>query len=149
LRALRLSQGPHGIVFERVALQSILIEGLALLGRYRQLCEQQREALRDAQARRDVFATVTMQIGAANLAWLVEDRPDLAHAALDASAEAWSPHGYHREHFWTLIARVALKLYTGNVQEAYDLACEVESRTRHVEAAMTYPLIPPYTPSTP
>jgi tetratricopeptide (TPR) repeat protein len=130
LRALRLAQGSHGLVFQRVALKSVLVESLAMVGRYRELCEYQREALRDAHARSDVYAMARMQVGAANLSWLVEDRPDLAQAALESFARAWWPHGYHREHYLAHMAQVSIHLYTGAIERAYDVACEFERRTR-------------------
>jgi tetratricopeptide (TPR) repeat protein len=129
-RALRIAQGPHGIVFERVTVQSVMVDGLALLGRYRELCECQREALRDARARGDVYAMATMQVGGSNLTWLVEDRPDLAQAALESFAQAWWPHSFHREHYLALVAQVSIHLYTDDLERAYAVACELERRTR-------------------
>jgi tetratricopeptide (TPR) repeat protein len=129
-RALDLATRVRGVAFERGALQSVLVEALALVGRYRRLSELQNEALRDAVTRGDVYATVSMQIGSANLRWLMDDRPDQAQEALEAATRVWSPHGYHREHFYSLMARIAVKLYAGELETARAFAEEVLARTR-------------------
>jgi eukaryotic-like serine/threonine-protein kinase len=130
LQATHLAEAQRGIVFERTALRMILLQSLGFLGRFRELCSYQEQALRDAEARGDVYATVGVQVGFPNLAWLIKDRPDLAEEALRAATAAWSQRGFHTQHFDVLCAHVSLNLYRGEVEQAYERARELSTRAR-------------------
>ncbi|MBV9946432.1 MAG: AAA family ATPase [Myxococcales bacterium] len=125
-----LRDGSTGLVQEGVTARTFAIQALAFLGSFRALCHWQAEGLRDAVARGDRYAKVNLRIGLPNLAWLVEDRPDLAESEARAALEEWSTRGFHNEHCYALMALVAIALYRGDVDRAYSVAEELRSRTR-------------------
>jgi serine/threonine protein kinase/tetratricopeptide (TPR) repeat protein len=123
-----LEEGSTGLVFERVTARMYLIFTMAYQGRWRDLRRLQREGLRDALARGDVYATVIMRLGNANLAWLAADRPDVAAAQAHDATQEWSKSGFHLEHAYSLIARTHIALYEGDAAAAYASADEYVRR---------------------
>jgi tRNA A-37 threonylcarbamoyl transferase component Bud32 len=125
-----LQDGSTGLVQEGVTARMFAIQALAFLGSFRELRRWQTEGLRAAVARGDVYAAVNLRIGFANLAWLVEDRPDLAEAEMRSARQEWSSRGFHNEHCYALMAHVAITLYVKDVEKGYALAGELARRTR-------------------
>jgi hypothetical protein len=130
-RALEMTQDASaGLSWEQVATRSLLISALARVGGFRELRRLQQEGLRDAQARGDLYASVSLRTGEAGLAWLMEDRPDLAESHARAALSEWSTSGFHTEHFTGLLGLTNVKLYVGDATEAYRLATELFERTQ-------------------
>ncbi|HEY2201146.1 MAG TPA: hypothetical protein VGH56_04615, partial [Solirubrobacteraceae bacterium] len=125
-----LQDGSTGLVQEGVTARIFAVQSLAFLGSYRELQRWQTEGLRDAITRGDVYAKANLRIGLANLAWLVEDRPDLADNEVDAAMKEWSTRGFHNEHCYALLARAAIALYIGDHEKSYALAEELAARTK-------------------
>jgi tetratricopeptide (TPR) repeat protein len=125
-----LADGSTGLVHERVTARTYVINAFAWLGRLKDLRRLQREGLRDARGRADVYGTVTFRVGASNLAWLVDDRPDVADSEAQAGILEWSKRGFHLEHFHGLVARVRVQLYLSKGEKAYALACRLRAMTK-------------------
>jgi hypothetical protein len=119
---------PEDRFYERATARVYLIWSLFYLGRFKELHHRQSEWLRDARARGDVYAAVTLSVGLPNLAWLIEDRPDLATSELDAAMRDWTVRGYHVQHHFALLAQVWVKLYAGDPGGAHDKAEELIGR---------------------
>jgi hypothetical protein len=82
------------------------------------------DLLRGARGRGDVYAVTDLQSGLANLAWLVADDTAGARAAADEAAERWKPQVFQLQHYWELVARTHIALYTGDGRAANALVCE-------------------------
>jgi tRNA A-37 threonylcarbamoyl transferase component Bud32 len=119
-----------GLVQEGVTARIFMIQTLAFLGSFRELRRLQTEGLREAVARGDVYAKVNLRIGLPNLAWLLEDRPDVAEREITSAMQEWSTRGFHNEHCYALLSRVSIALYVGDPEKAYALAEELIVRTR-------------------
>jgi hypothetical protein len=119
-----------GFVYERVSARMFLIWSLAHLGRFRDLRRHHREGLHDARLRGDVYAEVNLSIGISSINWLVEGRPDVAERAERAAMERWTTRGFHMEHYFALLGRIAAGLYVGDVARSHALATELLARTR-------------------
>jgi tetratricopeptide (TPR) repeat protein len=130
-RFLELAQQRStGLVFEALTARFFFINTLAHLGRYKELRRRHGEWLRDAVSRGDVYSAVMMRSGYANLAWLVEGRPEAAQAQIEGAVADWSKHGFHVAHFYALLARIHVALYRGEHLEADALARELDARGR-------------------
>jgi hypothetical protein len=125
-----LQDGSTGLVQEGVTARTFMIQALAFLGSFKELRRWQEEGLREALARGDVYAAVNLRIGLPNLAWLVQDRPDLAESEMHAAMQEWSTRGFHNEHCYALMAHVGVALYARDVEKGHALAGELVRRTR-------------------
>jgi RIO-like serine/threonine protein kinase/tetratricopeptide (TPR) repeat protein len=122
--ALRMTQDASaGLVWERISTTLVLLKVLEMLGRFKDLRRTQDEGLRDALARGDIWATITMRL--ACLRWFIDDRPDLAEMNLAAGTQQWSARWFHIQRYSSLLAQTRTKLYMGRVAEAYRLGTEV------------------------
>lgn len=92
---------------------------LAQLGRLRELRERVSRSLPEKERRGDLYGSVNMRIGWANLAWLVDDDVDEARRRIDDAMAAWSRRGFHIMHYYELLARTNLDLYAAAPREAY------------------------------
>lgn len=125
-----IRDGPCELVYDRVPARLILLQSVAFLGGFRELGTLQREGLQDALARGDVLATANMRIGLANLAWLVEDRADLAEREATLGLEEWSKRGFHGEHYKAALALVHVRLYRGDFEGARAAAEQLWNQTK-------------------
>jgi tetratricopeptide (TPR) repeat protein len=129
--ALQLTrEAPTGLAWERALTCFLLLNSLALLGRYQELRRVQEDGLRDAIGRGEVLGSVIMRIGDANLAWLIDDRPDEAEREARAALSEWSSRGFHIQHQSGLAALVVVKLYVGDAVGAHALASDLVRRMR-------------------
>jgi serine/threonine protein kinase len=111
-----------GLVYDEVTTRMFRTQALAFAGDYAELRRVQEDGLADAAARGDVYASVTLRIGMANLVWLMEDRPDEAEARVNAALAEWSKSGLHLEHFYGQTAVIAARLYAGDGAGAAPMA---------------------------
>jgi hypothetical protein len=92
---------------------------LAQLGRLRDLRERVSRYLPEKERRGDLYGSINMRIGWANLAWLVEDDVDEARRQIDDAMAVWSRRGFHIMHYYELLARTNLALYAGAPGDAH------------------------------
>ena len=129
--SLELGQdGSTGFVHEQVVAQFFLTNALAPLGRFKELHRRQSEWLRQAIARGDIYGSVLMRTGNANLVWLMDDRPDVAEEQAVAAIAEWSKGGFHVAHNNGLLARIHVMLYRDDAAGADALARELHERAR-------------------
>jgi hypothetical protein len=95
------------------------INALAQLGALKELRERTARSLREARDRGDVYASVNLRIGYANLYWIIADDPARARRDADEAMAEWSKGGFHLEHFYELLARTNLDLYTDTPRDAH------------------------------
>ncbi len=122
--------GAPGMVYEESSVRWFAASSLAFLGRFKDLRREQALGYREAVARGDVFASVSMRIGPAVLVWLAEDRPDLAERNAREALAEWSKRGFHFEHYHALVSQAYVRLYLGDAEGAHAVASELQRRTR-------------------
>jgi tetratricopeptide (TPR) repeat protein len=129
--ALSLTRdGALGLVWEQASTRVVLISVLAAMGRYRELREVQEEGMREAEGRGDLWGSVTMRMADASVVWLLDDRPSVLEAQVERAMREWTTSGFHIEHHASLRARIAGRLYAGDAEGAYRMACHFVRRVR-------------------
>jgi hypothetical protein len=107
-----------GVTWELDTVEAFAMMCLAQLGAMAELSREAPRALRAALDRGDVYATVTLRIGYANVHWLMEDKPGEARDQIDRAMAQWSQLGFHLEHYYELLSRTNVDLYQGRGREA-------------------------------
>ena len=106
---------------------------LAQLGRVRELRERVSRNLPEKERRGDLYGSINMRIGWANLAWLVDDDVSEARRQIDDAMAAWSRRGFHIMHYYELLARTNLALYAGDPRDAHAF---VQQRWRPMQRSL-------------
>ena len=73
-----------------------------------------------ADARGDLYASVTLRIRQLNVARLAADDPEDARRAADDAMRMWNPAAYLSQHYYHLVALVSADLYEGRGQVALE-----------------------------
>jgi serine/threonine protein kinase/tetratricopeptide (TPR) repeat protein len=107
---------------EADAVKLFLVNSLAQLGDLRELRTIVPRYLREAVDRGDLYGSVNLRIGYANLRWLAAGAPDEARRDVDEAMASWTNRGVHIEHFYELLARANIALYRGAPAEAWALS---------------------------
>jgi hypothetical protein len=90
------------------------------LGRMAELCRRVPHYLAEAERRGDLYGANGMRSGLPNAVWLAADDPATALVESEHGAECLSRRlGFTSEHFFQLIARTHIALYTGEGGAAY------------------------------
>jgi hypothetical protein len=118
-------------------MKMFTVNTLAQLGRLRELCARVPKYLRETTERGDLYGAVNLRVGYANLRWLVADQADDARREIDEAMGEWSKQGVHLEHFYELLARANVALYSGRTSEGLD---ELESRWKPIAGALLFRL---------
>ena len=124
-----------GATWELDTVKLFTVNTLAQLGRLRDLCVRVPRYLRETVERGDRYGTVNLRVGYANLRWLVQDRVDEARGEIDAAMSEWSNKGVHLEHFYEVLARANVALYSGEGKAGHDL---IDARWGALEGALLF-----------
>ncbi len=109
-----------GTTWELDNVHTLGLSGLYFLGEIAEMTRRHTLFLREARERGDLFLDTCLRVSHANLVWLVRDEPEQALAAQRQAAEQWPSAGFHVQHYWLLMARVNIALYTGDGRSAYE-----------------------------
>lgn len=109
-----------GTHWELAAGRQYSLECLYYLGELPRFESATAEGIKEAQDRGSLYAATTLRTGLTNAVWLLRDEPERARHELDEAMKPWSSHGYHVQHWYELIARTQIDLYTGAAGEAWD-----------------------------
>jgi serine/threonine protein kinase len=116
---VQLRAHARDVSWELDTAEVFAVSALAQLGALKELRERTARSLRQARDRGDVYASVNLRIGHANLYWLIVDDPARARRDADEAMAEWSKDGFHLEHYFELLARTNLDLYTDTPREAH------------------------------
>jgi serine/threonine protein kinase len=116
-----LREYARDVSWEIGAGEMFAVNVLGYLGRLRDLRERVSRCLPEMVSRSDLHGTTNLRVGWANLAWLVDDDVEAARRQIEEAMANSSHRGFHLTHFWELIARTNLSLYTGAPREAHEL----------------------------
>ena len=108
-----------GTHWELAAVRQYSLECLYYLGELPRFESATTEGIKEAQDRGSLYAATTLRTGLTNAVWLLRDEPARARHELDEAMKLWSSHGYHVQHWYELIARTQIDLYTGAAAEAW------------------------------
>ncbi len=111
-----IRSGSSGLVYEESSVRWFATSALAFLGRFKDLRREQALGYRDAMARGDLFASVSLRIGPAVLIWLAQDRPEVAEKHAREAMADWSKRGFHFEHYHGLVSQAYVALYNGDAR---------------------------------
>ena len=92
----------------------------AAAGQVDELVRRIPEALRDAEARGDVYAATSFRTHRAIWAWLADDRPDAGDQQVDVAESEWNPDGYQFQHWHMTCARSDIDLYRGTPRRSFE-----------------------------
>jgi tRNA A-37 threonylcarbamoyl transferase component Bud32 len=109
-----------GASWETAATRLFALQSLSYMGQMKELTARQAIALRAATERGDLYATVNLRIGHANLVWLAADDPARARQEATEAMHEWSKRGFHLEHYFELLALANADLYEGNAHAAFE-----------------------------
>ena len=99
-------------------LQVFGAAALVYLGRFRQLAELLPAYIREADERGDVYAKRGLQGWRSNTLWLALDDP--AEASRRVALVAIGDDEFHLHHYYELLARAQIELYSGRPEAAHD-----------------------------
>lgn len=110
----------RGVTWEIVLNTSFCHTALAYLGCYQELAQRAPVALREIDAKGDVFGSTTLRVGIHNQIWLVLDRPDEAERQAAQGMEQWTGQsGFHSQHYMEFTGGQDLLLYRGDPWAAW------------------------------
>jgi serine/threonine protein kinase len=123
----------RGVAWEINTAVLYSLASLFYLGEARELARRVPLHLSEARDRGDLYAAVEFATGRPAFAWLVNDQVGRARDEIAEAIDPWSRRGFHSQHFWGLVARVHLELYSGEGLAAWNL---LEARWREIAASM-------------
>jgi len=110
-----------GATRETAVMRVWSLRCLYYLGRIRELAQQIPASLQEYKDRGDLYGSTSVRGSVAVLVHLAGDQPEVAARELDATARGWSTVGFHVQHYYVLLSRVAVALYQDDVDRAHGL----------------------------
>jgi hypothetical protein len=108
-----------GTAWELNAVRHFRVECLYYLGDLARFRTSAADGVREANDRGSVYAATTLRTGLANGVWLLDDDPQRARREAEEAIRAWSPQGYHIQHWYGLMAQTQIDLYQGDGERAH------------------------------
>ena len=101
---------------------ALMFVGFALcfLGEIAELRRRNLVRIADAEDRGDLYTTVNLRIGHANVIWLAVDDAVGARRHVREAMAQWSQSGFFLQHYRALLAEAHIDLYEGDPSQAYD-----------------------------
>ncbi|MET0283473.1 MAG: protein kinase [Polyangiales bacterium] len=96
------------------------LQATAWLGRVDEIIRRVPEAMRDAEARGDLYAATSCRSYRAIWAWLGADQLDEARRQVAVAEGAWQVPGYNLQHWYTTFAVAEVDLYAGEPARALE-----------------------------
>lgn len=148
-----------GATWEMTIAQNTHLWSLMYRGELREVSRLVPEILDDARRRGNLYLA-TEVCTRSNFVWLAADDPDGGEREVMNALANWSPHGFHRQHYSAMLARVQTALYRGDGPAAWQLferqqrdlkrsmlmrvqALRVESRYLHARCAIAVAVADP------
>jgi len=125
--AVRLTREAQDVIRERlnatlawdlVTMVIFDLQATALLGNVHEIIERVPEALRDAEARGDMYAATSCRTRRCIWAWLGPDEVEAARQQVQIAESQWVQAGYHLQHWYTTMARAEVDLYADTPSES-------------------------------
>lgn len=110
----------RGVAWETNTSYAFMLWSLYFQGRVQEMSARLPELLDEAQSRGDRLTQASLCNFGGPLAWLSQDRPEQALAALQSAMQLWPANEFHVQHFTYLAGIVQVHLYRGEVKRAWD-----------------------------
>lgn len=114
-----------GVDWEMSSVQLHLVWSLYWLGDFRELERRARAFTEEASERGNLYAVVSLGGGLPSFWGLVADDAAGTRRRINQAADAWSPTGFHLQHYWIRFGRAHCDLYDGEPVSAYRRATEL------------------------
>jgi len=110
-----------GTYWERGMNNNQTFWSLFYLGELSEMSRRLPSVLQNAMDRGDLFSASGLVMGLCNVLVLNQYGPQRAAQGITEMLSRWTLRGYHLQHYWGLLSRVQIRLYTGEVEEAHSL----------------------------
>jgi hypothetical protein len=120
----------NGTAWERDLMNNQVVWCLFYLGELSEMTRRNTAVRQDATERGDLFGLAGMVLGLGNVVILNANGPDAAAREIDALMARWSVNGYHLQHYWALLSRVNIRIYSGDADGAHDLVWSEWTRVK-------------------
>ena len=107
-------EGCIGVVWETTTAQLFRMSALYQLGELGEMHVTLPALIQAADARGDLYASVTFRIRQLNMVLLAANDPHGARQAAEEAMRLWNPAEYLSQHYYHLVAMVNADLYEGN-----------------------------------
>lgn len=108
-----------GVAWEINTAQQYTLSSLYYLGEYQELRHRAPLRLKEALDHGDLYAASDVAAGRPIVAWLCSDEPEEAREHFREAMGKWTLHGFHFQHYSSLLAQVQVDLYTGEAEAAW------------------------------
>jgi serine/threonine protein kinase len=113
-----------GVAWEINTAQQYSLSSLYYMGEFRRLAQRAPVRLAEAIDRGDLYAAADVAAGRPIVAWLFADDPAAARDRFRETTEKWTLHGFHFQHYSSLLAQVQVDLYTDHAEAAWGIMQE-------------------------
>lgn len=110
----------EGTTYEIDSLTVFGLSAMALAGEFEELAVQVPKEIREADERRDRFASVNLRLGHINALWLVADDVETATRRCEEASQFLSKSAFHVQHYYDMLARMHIDLYRGDAASALE-----------------------------
>ncbi len=118
-----LSTQCTGVAWELATMQSVGIEALWSLGRWKEVAALVPRICHDAQTRGDIHTEVIVKLAAGSFVYLMRDDPAGMREEADRAIAKWDRGNYDFHHVVRLRYQVLADLYEGKGVQAYERVC--------------------------
>jgi len=109
-----------GVAWERHTAYHFSLMSLVNLGKWDQVSRRLPGLLKEAKERGDLLAETNLSIRMSYLVLLAADELDRAQGELQQGMKAWSQQGFHTQHYYDLIRRGEIALYSRKGMDAWN-----------------------------
>ena len=113
-----------GVAWERHTAHHFSLMSLVNLGKWDQVSRRLSGLLKEAKERGDLLAETNLSIRMSYLVLLAADELDRAQEELQQGMKAWSHQGFHTQHYYDLIRRGEIALYSRKGMDAWNFITE-------------------------
>ncbi len=115
------SAGLCGMAWERGLVHFQLMWSLFYLGELAEMHRRIPPLLQDARDRGDLFTVSGLTLGLNNIVFLDRDGPQRAEHEIREVLSRWTVRGYHLQHYWALLSRVHVHLYSRQDEDTLEI----------------------------
>jgi eukaryotic-like serine/threonine-protein kinase len=119
-----------GVAWEIATAHMMGSVSLFLMGELNELGQRLPRIIKEAQARGDLYEVTDLRTRLSHIVHLAADEPAEAHQELDAVLEQWRRKAFDLQHWWVLIGRIEIDLYSGEPDQAWKRVMEQWSGLR-------------------
>lgn len=114
----------NAVTWEAANARLFSVWSLFYIGEIAELQKRVPLLLREAEARGDLYAATSLEIGLATAAILAADQPVVARERVRTAMSRWGHSSYHFQHYWAVLSEGMIDLYEGNPRDCYERMAE-------------------------